>query len=273
MGLTRARTWKRGKVTGAMLLLVVLLSELAFSASPPAARPDSGDAVLQFLNQTIDWYRRVTTLDQTPVATQDVLFRDAVHRDARQVLSLSFTYARAQAALLAEQGSAPSSATQPGRGQRLNQAVSTAAQRVSAIQSELDQLDRQIKEGAATTRPVLQLPRRIDDLKQISNATGSLKQANEKLRAPLRTQWLELMRRADAISAATRPSEDPQKLQAERQQLDNLAAQLKLMATAGVPLGQQNFALDAVHGTLEQWHESLNQEYRRTLRALFIRLG
>ena len=98
------------------MLLVAMLSNFALCAAQPAARPDSGEAVLQFLNQTIDWYRRVTTLDQTPVATQDVLFRDAVHRDAQQVLSLSFTYARAQAALLAEQGAAPSSAIRKPTG-------------------------------------------------------------------------------------------------------------------------------------------------------------
>src|SRR6478735_9041455 len=120
MHLMRGSRLKCARAVGAMLLLVATLSTFALCAAQLAARPDSGEAVLQFLNQTIDWYRRVTTLDQTPVATQDVLFRDAVHRDAQQVLSLSYTYARAQAALLAEQGAAPSSATQPGRDQRLN---------------------------------------------------------------------------------------------------------------------------------------------------------
>src|SRR5437588_1478652 len=72
----------------------------AFGA-PPAGH---GDEILQYLNQTIDWYRRVAAVDQQPVTSEEVVYRETVRETSRQALQLAFGYAKAGAALLGMSG-------------------------------------------------------------------------------------------------------------------------------------------------------------------------
>src|SRR5947208_13608521 len=103
---------------------VMVFNTLAQGAAAPPPQSSPAEELLGFLNQTVDWYRQVSTLDQTALTSQELLYRDAAEQNARQALRLAFDYARAQARLLTEQGSA----TRPANNQpsKLTQAAQAA---------------------------------------------------------------------------------------------------------------------------------------------------
>jgi small-conductance mechanosensitive channel len=89
----------------------------------------------------IDWYRRVNALDQTPVNSQDLLYRESARSGARQVLKLAFDFARAEAALTeAQNKQSANSAGTATTAARLKLAAATADQRVTAIKAQLADL-------------------------------------------------------------------------------------------------------------------------------------
>jgi small-conductance mechanosensitive channel len=112
--------------------------------------------VIDHLNQTIAWYRRVAEVDQSSTAPENLLLQNNVHGTARQVLKLAFDYARAQANLLAKaSASGPVTATQT-----LQQATASAQARVEKAQSQLDDLDAKIAHAKERERPALVAQRR-----------------------------------------------------------------------------------------------------------------
>jgi small-conductance mechanosensitive channel len=112
--------------------------------------------VIDHLNQTIAWYRRVAEVDQSSTAPENLLLQNNVHGTARQVLKLAFDYARAQANLLAKTGATGSAAPT----QTLQQATANAQARAERVQSQLDDLDGQIAHAKARERPTLVAQRR-----------------------------------------------------------------------------------------------------------------
>lgn len=137
------------KLRGCLAAVVVaLLVLLAVDPYAPAAQPPSAaDDLLHYLDQTIDWYRRVTALDQSAVGSQELLFRDATRYTSLQVLKLGFKYAHAEGALIAASATAPASAPaapSSDRTRNLTQAAAQATQRVTQIQTELEQIAREL---------------------------------------------------------------------------------------------------------------------------------
>jgi len=112
----------------------------------------------------------------------------------------------------------------------------------------------------------------MKDIKDVDKKAGALQETNEKIRGPLRTELLDALHRADALSQ-TRPSDNPQALDALKGQFDELTSRFKLLASAGVPLAEQNILLGSTRSALEQWHDAVHGEYFRVIRALLIRLG
>jgi small-conductance mechanosensitive channel len=107
--------------------------------------------VIDHLNQTITWYRRVAEVDQSSTAPENLLLQNNVHGTARQVLKLAFDYARAQANLLAKV-----SATGPAAPtQNFQQATANAQARAERAQSQLDDLDAKIAHAKERDRPTL----------------------------------------------------------------------------------------------------------------------
>ena len=326
----------------------------ALGAASAPAKPDSGQGVLNELNETIDWYRRVTALDQSSITPPEVLFRDSVRQNARQILHQSFVYARAQAAA----NNANGGATQPANAQnaKLAQAAAASAQRITQLQTQLAAVTGSLSNTTAASRPALEaqrdeltaelnlakarsdviqhvsdftaesggstllqqiddlersipdaqpqqqnaakstdssalqnirpestgiiglieemftLSRRMKDVKELEQHTAKLGDANEKIRGPLRTELLDALHRADALSQ-TRPSDNAQALNALKGQFDELTSRFKLLAAAGVPLAEQNILLGSTRSALQQWHDAVRGEYIRVIRALLIRLG
>lgn len=102
--------------------------------------PD-GQAVISYLNQSIDWHRQITIEEQVATDPSDVLFVNDNRQTANSILRLSFDFARADAQLLAAQGQtggANSSETGPGRYQGMIKAAQAADQEVKETQAELE---------------------------------------------------------------------------------------------------------------------------------------
>ena len=92
----RTRTFPRWAVVIALVLATGL--GLALSQSSPVNTPDPQD-VIQFLNQTINWYRQLAVESQIPKEPSDLLMVNDNRQVASQVVRLAFDYARAQAQL------------------------------------------------------------------------------------------------------------------------------------------------------------------------------
>lgn len=116
----------RTRLNAVRCIIFGSLVSLLFAAAPPPL--GSGDDILQYLGRTIDWYRRAASLAQSPVRTQEVVFRDTALQSTRRVLQLGFQFARAQAALLAaDQKSGTSAPTAPAGSRERNVATAAAA--------------------------------------------------------------------------------------------------------------------------------------------------
>jgi len=337
-----------------LAILFCIPSDL--QAASAQTKPNPGQSVLDELNQTINWYRRVTLLDQSSITPQEVLFRDPVRQNARLILHQSFVYARAQAAAINASGGATQAAN--AQNAKLSQAAAASSQRMTQLQTRLAAVTASLSTTTAASRPALEaqrdeltaelnlakarsdviqhvsdftaesggstllqqiddlersipdaqpqqqnssaskstdssalqnirpestgiigliedmfsLSRRMKDIKDVDKKAGALQETNEKIRGPLRTELLDALHRADALSQ-TRPSDNPQALDALKGQFDELTSRFKLLASAGVPLAEQNILLGSTRSALQQWHDAVHGEYFRVIRALLIRLG
>ncbi|HET6247193.1 MAG TPA: mechanosensitive ion channel family protein [Tepidisphaeraceae bacterium] len=134
------------------ILLIATIFLLAMPAIA-AAPANSDEQVLHYLNHTIEWHGRVSSLDQGSVSSNEILFRDTIRQNADQVLHLAFAAARGQAAYLA---SGKTATTAPsGDASKLAQGAAKATQRVTEIQTQLDQINQQIKDATQPSPDVL----------------------------------------------------------------------------------------------------------------------
>jgi small-conductance mechanosensitive channel len=147
-------------------LIPVILLALVFLVCPlvsPIRAADSGNAddVLHFLDQTIDWYRRIASTDTAAGSPEEVIYRDGVRQEATKALQFAFEYARSQAAILSagESGSSTTRAAAGSRGANLAQAIITAQQQMVQIQAQLDAIAGDLPAAAPTTRPILEARR------------------------------------------------------------------------------------------------------------------
>jgi small-conductance mechanosensitive channel len=139
-------------------LLIVLIAALVLGAASAPA-PSAGDAVLAFLDQTIDWYRQVSAVAQTPVNSQELVLRETVRSDARQVVHLGFDFARAEAAAFAADPAKTPQSPTTVRGKTIGQTLATASQTAIDLRGQLDAVNRELagasdaqKKGIAARR-------------------------------------------------------------------------------------------------------------------------
>src|SRR5262249_33598860 len=87
----------------ALVVAVPVIGFVCFAQQPqPAANMVSGEVTLKYLNQTIDWYRHVNLEDQLATDASDAMFLKDDRQVSKQILRLSFDFARAQAQLIAK---------------------------------------------------------------------------------------------------------------------------------------------------------------------------
>lgn len=129
---------------------VVIASTFAAIVHGQQNNQTDANAIIQYLNQTITWYRQ--GLQQQEVANEpsDVLVLSDNRQLAGQVVRLAFEFARAEAPAIAKQGSANSSDNQnpaAARYQSLAQLSAKFDTQTKELQGEIDGL-RQKLEGA-----------------------------------------------------------------------------------------------------------------------------
>jgi hypothetical protein len=129
-------------------------SVLVLGAQTAAATVD-GETVLKYLDRTIDWYHQIVELDQTPVDSQELLYRESARSSAQQALKLAFDFARAEAAILERQNKPAGNSPAASTSARLQQSAAAADQRASQIQSQLNNLFRTSGAPADAARQAL----------------------------------------------------------------------------------------------------------------------
>ena len=147
-------------VRGLMLGIVLVTCGLAgiVAQNPPATDPSSGE-IVQFLTQTIDWYRQ--TQQQQHIATEpaDLGFLADDRRMADQITHLAFDFARQEEQRQAKQARTTSNATPSAnvsQNDALNKAANDADQLVQQTQAELDSLKKQSATVSAAKKRYLE---------------------------------------------------------------------------------------------------------------------
>jgi small-conductance mechanosensitive channel len=136
----------------------LLLPGNMFAASQASNVP-ADQQILSLLNQTIEWYRHLPVQAQLAYEPMDALFLDENRQMARQVLRLSFEFARADVPLLAnrsqkdkqpsDQGQTASSKT---NGRAVSQLADQAAAQVRQLQAEMDAQQKRVQAADESKR-------------------------------------------------------------------------------------------------------------------------
>lgn len=153
---------------GVIIIGLALLFRPGNAQAPSSNLPGPQD-VIAFLNQSIDWHRQIVIEEQVATDPSDVLFVDDNRQTAKQVLQLSFDFARADAQLLAGQGTAENQAAASGQG-RYHSLVSAAQQadkEVRDTQAELNADKSKLETARGAARQQLQAE--IDELESELN--------------------------------------------------------------------------------------------------------
>src|SRR5262245_34087121 len=90
---------KRFVIAAVVFVLVVAIGVVPAADQPAPTSHPSADAVVAYLNQVIDWYRRVAALDALTNDSHEMLLRSAMTQNARQAVKLALRFARAEAAM------------------------------------------------------------------------------------------------------------------------------------------------------------------------------
>ncbi|MGC2658776.1 MAG: mechanosensitive ion channel domain-containing protein [Bryobacteraceae bacterium] len=113
----------------------------------------------------------------------------------------------------------------------------------------------------------------LDDL---IKDTKSLAQTTKQLETPLRDSLHALMQQSDQIGSAAFTASSAPVLAGgsnpELQRLNQLSAKFKLASAAAIPLGEAGILLQSDLGGIEQWRNSIDQEYNSAFRYFLVRL-
>ena len=150
-------------VAGGALALMTWIAADAQTATQNAAAPNTSVQVLNHVDRVLQWSRRWAGADAFAVVPSDELFVENGQDIARKVVDLEFKSALAQAALLADssnkplppQGSAPAAVDAPN----LLKVQQNVAEKLTALNTELDTINKEIPTARAKQRPALQSQR------------------------------------------------------------------------------------------------------------------
>jgi small-conductance mechanosensitive channel len=142
---------------GAWALLLLVLAAIPLLCQE-AAKPASTQDVLQFLNQTIDWYHQLSAERQIATEPSDVIIVSQDSRMADQAVQQAFDFARAEAQLIGSQAGQKQDQNQnpDTHYQSLEQFLSRLNDQGKQLQGEIDALKHQIETSAGKKRADLQ---------------------------------------------------------------------------------------------------------------------
>jgi small-conductance mechanosensitive channel len=154
-----------------------LLLAAALCAIAQVSPDDSGEALIGFLNQSIEWYRRVQGPGQLATDPSDSIYTSYNRNFSLQVISLIFDFARAQAQQIQldhPQNAAPAADTNQA-AHTLSQLVASARDKEKQSSADLDALQQQSTNATGKKRQT------IDD--QIAEQKSELELARARLEA------------------------------------------------------------------------------------------
>lgn len=105
----------------------------------------------------------------------------------------------------------------------------------------------------------------------ISRETADTSTAADHLRTPLRDALRATIQQSQKL-ATQQPPTDPQQLQAERQQFQELTERFKQVSAALLPLSQEIIVLNDAKTNFDEWHSSLSRESKYVLRSVLVRV-
>ena len=141
---------------GMQLFILVFLSA---QAPQPAANLPNAQATLQYLKDTIDWYHGLRIEEQLATDPTDAMFLEDNRQLARQIVRLSFDFARAEAKLLSNRaapGPAETQSSDPARYSGLLKAAGEADQVVKETEAEIESLRQKLQTAQGEKRRQLQ---------------------------------------------------------------------------------------------------------------------
>ncbi|HEV2386532.1 MAG TPA: mechanosensitive ion channel family protein [Candidatus Acidoferrales bacterium] len=157
MGFLRSPAAKRAGHFGEALAVSLALlgfGASAFAQNVPVRGPDPTQ-VVQFLNQTIAWYRQLPVQEQAATGPGDWMIVYNNRQTADRVVQLAFEFARAQADLMAkESGSsqAQSSGAESTQYQALRQWQATIDKQIKDTQAEMDADKQKLAAGTGNRK-------------------------------------------------------------------------------------------------------------------------
>lgn len=127
-------------------------------ASPAPVNGLAAKDILQYLRETIDWYRRLRLQEQLATDASDVSFLEDNRQLAKQIVQLSFDFAHAEAKLLAKQAVPTETPDQADSSaySGLSKAAAAADQEVKDTEEELEQTKRKLQTAQGAQRQQLQ---------------------------------------------------------------------------------------------------------------------
>jgi len=163
------RSWRAQvrKLYGALLICAGATVAAAAPPAPTASAPLTAPQVLQFLDQTIDWYHGLAEQQQIATTPSDLAILYDNRQAATQVVRLAFDFARAIAAsVAADSAQPPPQGTAATEFQSLVQLQARLDKQVTDTQAELDADKQKLASASATQRQELQ--------SQVSELQGEL---------------------------------------------------------------------------------------------------
>ncbi len=93
----------------------------------------------------------------------------------------------------------------------------------------------------------------------------------DKVKNPLRTALRTAINEGETLVSASDAQNNPAQVENARKQIQQLAGHFKQLTSVMTPLSEQGIVLQTSRAGLQDWRNSLNQEYKSTLRYLAIR--
>jgi small-conductance mechanosensitive channel len=152
----RARGMKLARLLLVPALMFVVTGAIAVSQNPPASHDSS--QIVQFLNQTIDWHRHVTPVQQAATEPDDFILLSDNALMANQIVRLAFDFARAEAQGIGKRGNASANLNrnQSAGSPALLQLEAKLDEQTQADQGEMDSLRQKLGKVTGARRQQLQ---------------------------------------------------------------------------------------------------------------------
>ncbi len=139
-----------------VVVLTLLISGVEFGRSQPSPQAESGsEPIIQFLEQTIEWYRQLDLQRQMAVQPGDIMLVSEDRQLADQVVRLAFDFARAEAESGGKQGGGDQGA-ESARYQALSKLTATLDQQIKGTRAELESLRQKLIGASGRQRQALQ---------------------------------------------------------------------------------------------------------------------